>query len=230
MKNEITTLFIDLDGTVYDKHNGLLDIMTSRIHHYMQTVVGIPEEEVIPTGEYYYNRFGSSLQGLQIFYDIDSGHYLEYIHDIPLQDHIQPDPALRQALLSLPQRKWIFTNSDRNHAGHVLSLLGIEDMFEGILDVWAMDYVPKPQRWVYKKALKYAGSPAPQNCLFVDDTLKNLKTAADMGWHTIWMDDSRGKSQNGHLALPKLHYLPQVLSTQQEPLPAFQLDWVSLPS
>jgi putative hydrolase of the HAD superfamily len=225
MNKNITTLFIDLDGTVYARNNGMLEEMTARIHRYMYKVVGIPKEEVIPTGEYYYQRFGSSLQGLQLFHDIDAEDYLAYVHDLPLQDYLQPDPALRQALSALPHKKWIFTNSDCNHSLRILRLLGIEDLFEGILDVWAMDYVPKPQRWVYKKALKYAGNPDPHQCLFVDDTLKNLKTAHEMGWNTVWMNTGVEHPDCVNFSIPSLHFLPEILIPQKERLLAFQTEF-----
>ena len=46
---------------------------------------------------------------------------------LPPHTHIlQPDPALRALLLSLPLPKVVFTNADRVHAERCMSILGIQ--------------------------------------------------------------------------------------------------------
>jgi len=209
MKNNDFTLFIDLDGTVYDKNNGMLDEMLVRMDQFMHSVLGIPEENILQTRENYYRQYGSTLKGLQFHHEINPEEYLEYIHDLDLTKYLAPDPELRDILQSIPYPKWIFTNSDRNHSQRVLKALGIEDLFEGILDVWAMRYIPKPERWVYKEALSLVGNPKSHQCVFVDDTLMNLPPASEIGWQTVWIN-SGPSSQSDH-NIPKLHYLPDVI-------------------
>lgn len=46
---------------------------------------------------------------------------------------LQPDPALRALLDSIPLPKHIFTNADRRHAERCLSLLGIRDCFDSVI-------------------------------------------------------------------------------------------------
>ena len=192
MKNVKTYLF-DLDGTVYDKRNGLLEAMTDRITQYMVGVLAIPQEDISLYRDEYFQKYGSTLSGLRAFHNVDSEEYLAYIHDVPLRDFISPDSALRQTLLNIPERKWIFTNADRNHAKRVLDILGISDLFEGILDVWAMEYVPKPDPWVYKRVLEFVGNPDPSEVVFFEDTLRNLKPASpklSKLTPAIWTDET----------------------------------------
>ena len=210
MKNEKLTLFIDLDGTVYDKHNGMWEDMSARIDHFMRTEIGIKDEDVLKTRDEYYTRYGSTLRGLQIHHNIDSLKYLAYVHDLDLSKYIKPEPELRPILQSIPHKKWIFTNSDRNHADRVLKLLGIEDLFEGIFDVWAMQYIPKPEPWTYMNARAMAGNPQPGRCVFVDDTMKNLLPAGKMGWHTVWIDQATAHPAVSY-TISKLNDLPNVI-------------------
>jgi putative hydrolase of the HAD superfamily len=211
MKNNNFTLFIDLDGTVYDKHNGMWEEMSARIDEYMRSAIGIPEYEVVQIREKYYKRYGSTLRGIQTHHNIDSEEYLAFVHDLDLAKFLSPDPDLRYKLESIPYPKWIFTNSDRNHTQRVLKFLGLEDLFEDILDVWSMFYIPKPERWTYRNAMALAGNPDPRNCIFIDDTLKNLAPPKAMGWHTVWVD-SYTFHPTASYSIPKLGCLPEVIN------------------
>lgn len=216
MKN-ITTFYIDLDGTVYDKHNGMWEEMSTRIDRYMHEIIGIPEDQVVPTREKYYRQYGSTLLGLQMNHKIDSEDYLAFVHDLDLDKYLTPDIELRRMLESLPQPKWILTNSDRNHSQRVLDALGLNGVFEGILDVWAMGYIPKPDIRVYQRALRLTGNPDPNKSVFIDDTLKNLPTAQQMGVKTVWID-SYTPHPHADISIPRLHELPKVLQTSSASL------------
>jgi putative hydrolase of the HAD superfamily len=219
MKN-ITNYYIDLDGTVYDKHNGMLEEMTTRIDRYIHEVIGIPEEQAAALSEKYYRQYGSTLRGLQLNHKIDSEDFLAFIHDLDLDKYLSPDPGLRWMLESIPQPKWILTNSDRNHSRRVLDALGLNGLFEGILDVWTMGYIPKPDGRVYQRALRLTGNPDPSETIFIDDTLKNLGPARQMGIKTVWID-SFNPHPYANISLPRLHELPKVM--QIAPTYAFNL-------
>lgn len=211
MKNTNFAIFLDLDGTVYDKRNGMWEEMSARIDTYFREVVGLPEEQVLPIRNHFYEMYGSTLRGIQMNYDIDPEAYLEYVHRIDLEKYLSPAPCMREMLQSLPYPLWIFTNSDRNHATRVMRILGIDDLFEGILDVWEMSYIPKPDQRTYELARALAGNPDPARCVFVDDTLKNLAPAREMGWHTVWVD-SFTIHPAAEYSIPALKYLPEVLA------------------
>jgi putative hydrolase of the HAD superfamily len=211
---QITTLFVDLDGTLYPATNGMWDDIADRMNQYIHTNFGIPLEDV-PAFRYdYYTQYGTTLRGLQLNYEIDSEDYLDYVHDIPLDKYIEPDPVLRAMLEQLPQPKWILTNADRNHAFRVLAKLGIDDLFSGTVDVWATDFHPKPDPYVFKCALKIAGNPPPESCLFVDDIPKNLAPAKKLGFTTVLVGDK--ESENSHdFHIEEIHDLAQIPALQK---------------
>ena len=213
----ISTLFIDLDGTVYDKNNGIMDEMSHRIALFMEEVMHLDPTAIPALINRYYGTYGSTLHGILEEHEIDVKYYLDFIHDLDINRYLQPDPVLRETLASIPASKWIFTNSSRSHTGRVLNALGITDLFDGILDVWTMEYIPKPHPWVYHHALEMAGDLNPSNCVFIDDTQRNLPPANSIGLSTVWVGEGYNTSSTSY-SISRLHELPQVLELLEQDL------------
>ena len=57
-------------------------------------------------------------------FDIDEFEFLDYVHDIDLADHLTKNIDLRNLIAAYPQRKFIFTNADKNHVNRILKILG----------------------------------------------------------------------------------------------------------
>jgi putative hydrolase of the HAD superfamily len=188
-----TTLFFDLDDTLYASNNGLWDAIRARMGEYMVERVGIPREEVQALRRHYYQTYGTTLRGLQRHHQVDADDYLGYVHDLPLKNYLQPSPGLRLMLLSMPQPRWIFTNADAAHAHRVLACLDLAGCFEGIIDVRAIQFACKPEPVAYQRALALAGDPDPRQCVLLDDSPANLAPARDLGLTTVLVS-SNGKS------------------------------------
>ncbi|XVF20026.1 hypothetical protein REPUB_Repub11eG0162600 [Reevesia pubescens] len=81
-----------------------------------------------------YKHYGTTMAGLKaIGYDFDYDDFHGFVHGRLPYTMLKLDPVLRRLFLSLPIRKVIFTNADKNHAARVLNRLGLEDCFEGII-------------------------------------------------------------------------------------------------
>lgn len=206
----INTLFFDLDATLYPESNGLWPAIRERIGRYMREVMHLPEDEIPRLREHYYLNYGTTLRGLQTQYAIDTRAYLDFVHNLPLDEYLHPDPGLRALLLSLPQRRWIFTNSDRPHTERVLETLGIEDCFEGIVDVYALEPYCKPQMEAYRLALDFAGVADPKDCALLDDSTRNLAPARAMGIFTVLVG-SNGTHPAADRTLMDIHDLRQAV-------------------
>ncbi|EHA8590129.1 hypothetical protein COCNU_scaffold015291G000020 [Cocos nucifera] len=66
-------------------------------------------------------------------FEFDDDEFHAYVHGRLPYEILKPDPFLRGLLLSMPQRKMIFTNADKAHAEQVLKRQGLEDCFEGVI-------------------------------------------------------------------------------------------------
>ncbi|MDQ2692078.1 MAG: pyrimidine 5'-nucleotidase, partial [Chloroflexota bacterium] len=107
-----TTLFFDLDDTLYPSSTGLWPAIKDRMNLYMIERLCIPEQDVPFLREQYFKMYGTTLRGLQERHDVDKEDFLAFVHDLPLNDYLAPDPLLRDVLTSLPTRNLIFTNAD----------------------------------------------------------------------------------------------------------------------
>ena len=207
---KLNTIFFDLDSTLYPESCGLWQAIRERIDQYLELRMGFPIEQIPTMRQEFLIKHGTTLRGLQIHYDIDPIDYLKYVHDLPLKNYLRPDPYLRKMLLSIPHRRWVFTNSDAPHANRVMKILGITDCFEGMVDVLAMHPLCKPQPAAYTFALEHAGVRNPDTCALIDDSIRNLTTAHDMGFFTVLIGQN-GQHENVDRSLTNLHDLPQVI-------------------
>jgi putative hydrolase of the HAD superfamily len=124
--------------------------------------------------------------------------FLDYVHDIDLA-RLSADPRLVAALDRLPGRKFVFTNGDEAYARRVLDRLGLANAFDGLHDIHAMDYVPKPDPGAYARMCeRHAIDPA--RALMADDMARNLVPAKALGMVTVWVDN--GSEQASHEADP----------------------------
>lgn len=206
----VKTLLIDLDDTTYPTSVGVWPLITERVFQYMYAVVGIPKDEIPEKRDRLFLEHGTTMRGLNIEYGIDVQDYLHYVHEVDLSKVIQPDQQLRQALGSLPQDKWIFTNASRQHANNVLGLLGISDLFMGVIDVLDTEPWCKPHPEAFEIALKLAGGLQPTETLFVDDLEVNLDAARSLGLQTLRV--SGQMIESNHPVINSLVELPTFLS------------------
>uniref|UniRef100_A0A6N2KK84 Uncharacterized protein n=1 Tax=Salix viminalis TaxID=40686 RepID=A0A6N2KK84_SALVM len=132
--SKYSCLLFDLDDTLYPLSSGIAAACGKNIKDYMVEELGIEESKLTELGNLLYKNYGTTMAGLRaIGYDFDYDEYHRFVHGRLPYENLKPDPVLRGLLLTLPIRKVIFTNADKVHALKVLSKLGLEDCFEGII-------------------------------------------------------------------------------------------------
>lgn len=178
---KFTTIFFDLDDTLYPASTGLWHAIKERMNIYMREHMGIPAEDVPRLSERYFREYGTTLRGLQANHNMDAKNFLAFVHDLPLRDYLTPDPSLRALIASLPMRKFIFTNADVPHARRVLTALEMEDLFEDIVDVNAVAPYCKPMPESFQIAMHTAGETDPARCVMIDDLPHTTRAACDFG-------------------------------------------------
>ncbi|XP_021897224.1 uncharacterized protein C24B11.05 isoform X1 [Carica papaya] len=127
-------LLFDMDDTLYPLSSGLNLACRKNIQDYMLNHLKIEESEVPRMCLELYREYGTTMAGLKALgYEFDNDEFHAYVHGRLPYDTLKPDMVLRNLLLSMPPRKIIFTNADKAHAAQVLSRLGLEDCFDGII-------------------------------------------------------------------------------------------------
>jgi putative hydrolase of the HAD superfamily len=210
MPMQFTTLFFDLDETLYPHGSGVWEAIAGRITLFMTERMGFQPEQVVSIREKYFREFGTTLRGLQTYHNVDMDDYLAFVHDVPLSGYIHPDPEVRSALASLPARKFIFTNADANHARRVLEAVGLQGLFDGIIDVHSIAPYCKPMPEAFELALKAAGSPAPGSCVLLDDQRRITRAGRGLGMYTILVGDAN-PGEDADAAMLHLAGLPALL-------------------
>jgi len=183
-----TTIFFDLDDTLYPASCGLWPAIKERMNSYMGERLGIPSDQIPRLREKYFREYGTTLRGLQAYHKVDVQDYLAYVHDLPLKEYLHPDPVQQKVLASLPTRNLIFTNADVPHARRVLRQLQIEQYFADIVDVNRMDPYCKPSPEAFQIALNIAGEGDPSKCVMIDDLPHTTRAAQDFGLFAIMYD------------------------------------------
>jgi len=147
--------------------------------------LGISESDVPFLREQYFKMYGTTLRGLEERHHVDKEDFLAFVHDLPLQEYLKPDPILRQVIASLPTRNLIFTNADLPHARRVLTALRLDDLFETVVDVNAVYPYCKPMPESFAIAMDLADEPDPRKCVMIDDLARTTRAALNVGMASL---------------------------------------------
>ncbi|KAL3515553.1 hypothetical protein ACH5RR_022455 [Cinchona calisaya] len=172
-------LLFDLDDTLYPLSTGLNLACRKNIQEFMLNQLAIEETEVPRMCLELYREYGTTMAGLKdLGYEFDDDDFHAYVHGKLPYDALKPYPLLRNLLLAMPQRKIIFTNADKAHASQVLSRLGLEDCFEGVICFETLNPVPPPP--VASSADHGSGVVADDNMVVTGETSKLLFAFANL--------------------------------------------------
>ena len=214
MTENVRCVFFDLDNTLYPKSSGVMQAIGDRINRFMVERLDIRPSDVVRMRDDFLKAFGTTLNALRRYYPVDPDEFLDFVHDLPLERHLGPDPELDRMLARMPQRKIVFTNADARHARKVLSRLGVLGRFESIIDIHMLDFVNKPHRRAYLTALDFA-SARPEECLLVEDSTANIVVANEMGLTTVLVREGTPKNA-AHHHIQRITDLEEVLRSLKE--------------
>jgi putative hydrolase of the HAD superfamily len=173
----------DLDNTLYPPHSDLWPKVDAKITSYISDLFGVDGLTARAIQKYYYQIHGTTLNGLMIEHRIDPHAFLDFVHDID-RSSLLPDMRLGQSIAALPGRKFVFTNGSEKHAAETLRQLGVDHLFDGIFDIVAGDFRPKPARVTYETCLQRFGIQPVRAAMF-EDIPRNLEVPAELGMRTI---------------------------------------------
>ena len=194
--SQIDNWIFDLDNTLYPVSSGIHKLMDARIRGFVARLLQLPDEEAHKVQKDYFRSYGTTLSGLMVEHGTDPYEYLADVHDFPL-DSIDAAPRLAQRLHALPGRKLIFTNADAPYTKRVLNRLGLNGIFEDIIDIHMTGYQPKPAQYAYDILMAQTGVD-PVRSIFFEDMARNLLPAKNMGMQTVWIDSGWHESRWGH--------------------------------
>ena len=184
----------DLDNTIYDPKSKIFDQIDLRMKQFISSRLNISKEEAFKIQKKFYNEYGTTLSGLMKHYQIQPNEFLKFVHDVDLSK-LKKCSNLFKEINQLPGRKIIYTNGDQDYAKKVLNSLGVESLFEYILDITKSNFIPKPSIDPLITYLKINKIQA-NSCVYFEDLEKNLENAHKYGITTIHIEDLKNKKKS----------------------------------
>jgi putative hydrolase of the HAD superfamily len=172
----------DLDNTLYPAST-LYDLIGDRMTAYVARVTGLDAVEAERLRDRYHLEFGATAVGLQRHHGVDPLHFMTDVHDVD-PAVVDPDPELDALIARLPGRKIVFTNGGGGHAERIVTQIGIAHHFEHLFDLETSGFVPKPVIGAYHQLIELYGVD-PAAAVMVEDTLRNLEPAHELGFTTV---------------------------------------------
>lgn len=194
----IQYLLFDVDNTLYPRSCGLLERVDARINRFMVERLGAGSETVDEQRRAYRDAYGTTLKGLMTDYGTDPEQYIAFVHDVPVEELIAPNPHLDRTLGGIKVHKAIFTNGPIEYSARILKALGIQDRFGWRFDLRFVGFSGKPHPSAYEKVLGALGA-RPEVCALVEDSAANLLSARRLGMRTVLVGGSAPDWVDAHI-------------------------------
>jgi putative hydrolase of the HAD superfamily len=179
-------VIFDLDNTLYPRESGLMQEIGRRIQVWLCDYLKLTWEEATVQRRVYLHRYGTTLGGLMAEHDVDVHGYLAFVHDIPVEEYLEPSPVLSTMLDTILLRRAIYTNATSTYGQRVLRALDVADRFEQVIGIEEVGMRNKFQREAYERALALLDARGPE-CIMVEDSVGNLQPAKELGLTTVWV-------------------------------------------
>ena len=190
-QNSFQNWIFDLDNTMYDINLGLFKKISNRITDFIMSKYSLDIDQAKKIQKEYYLKYGLTLRGLIVEKKLEPEEFLDYVHDVE-HPELKKNDQLISKIRILEGKKIIFTNATSKHAKKILKILELEHDFDQIIDIKDLEYIPKPDKRSYKKLLECLNLNKENlnKTIFVEDTVKNLIPAKELGITTVWMKNS----------------------------------------
>eukprot|EP00878_Enallax_costatus_P006253 GHUV01006556.1.p1 GENE.GHUV01006556.1~~GHUV01006556.1.p1 ORF type:complete len:267 (+),score=85.63 GHUV01006556.1:297-1097(+) len=236
---EFETIIFDLDDTLYHSPE-IPQTVRQNIQDYIINNMNMPLELAQQLVQELYYKYGTTMAGLAATgHNLDFDHWHDHVHGTLDYDRLlHKQPAHHKVLENLNVQRHVFTNADAKHAANCLTRMGLTDCFQSI---WCFENLMevarskglltpdnpimcKPQKTSFENVLEQIGAN-PQSTIFVDDSLRNVAAAHELGIFTVLVSPTvAAEQQHQHipgvdLVIGNFLQLPEVLPqifTQQE--------------
>ncbi len=181
------TWIFDLDNTLHDARPHIFPHLNRSMTAYLQAARELDADAAGELRQHYWRRYGATLLGLMRHHGTDPYHFLRETHRFAdLAALISKEPGLRKTLRALHGRRIVFSNAPVHYARAVLKALRIGDLFEDVFTIEHTRFRPTPDAYGFLRLLS-RNRLSPRQCIMVEDSLENLRTAKKLGMRTVWV-------------------------------------------
>ena len=208
-------LLFDIDNTLYSASNLMERRISERMFQFIADFLSVPLEEAIKLQRARRHNYGTTLEWLECEHHLnDRDTYFEAVHPDSEISELQPDPNLRNFLLSLQMPMTVLTNAPMAHAERVLNFFNISDLFLGVFDISYNQGKGKPQPEAFTKPLA-AVHKTVEETLFLDDCPAYVQGFVKIGGRSILIDEKERCTDftkaSGIPSIKSIYELPPLL-------------------
>ena len=193
-RRRLTWLF-DLDNTLHDASHAIFPAINDNMNAAIARVLVGEQKPANPEAVdavrmAYWQRYGATLLGMMRHHAVRADEFLRDAHRFDdLSTMIRAERGLARLLHRLPGTKILLTNAPTAYAREVVRHIGLHRHFVEHIPIESMvvhrNLRPKPSRLMLQQLLARRGLRA-RDCVLVEDTLSNLKSAKSLRMRTVW--------------------------------------------
>lgn len=184
--------FFDLDNTLHDASHRIFGEMNRSMTDWLVANLAVDTDEADRLRTHYWQRYGSTLQGLIRHHAIDAHAFLRDTHafiDAPdLGELIRAERGLGELFRRLPGRKVLITNAPAVYTTRVLKHIGLSRTVRRRYHIEQMQlhgrFRPKPSQSMLRMLLAKE-RVLPAHAVLIEDNLANLKSARAIGMRCV---------------------------------------------
>lgn len=215
IQDMIGHLLFDVDNTLYSASNLMERRISERMFQFIADFLSLPLEDAIKLQRARRHNYGTTLEWLECEYHFnDRETYFEAVHPASEISELQPDPNLRNFLLSLRIPMTVLTNAPMAHAERVLKFFNISDLFLGVFDISYNQGKGKPHPEAFINSLE-AVHKTIEETLFVDDCPAYVEGFVQIGGHGVLIDEKKRCADftetSGIPSIKSIYELPNLL-------------------
>jgi len=181
----IKNIIFDCDGVLYKDLDAVFGQVSKRMGEYISRKLNVDLKKAKELQQNYFYQYNTSLNGLIIHHKIDPHEFLEYVHDINL-DFLKKDTVLREELLKLDAKKFVYTHRPLPPFPPLPPHLFIYYLFYLLFYILDGQFIPKPQIEPFKVLIKKFDIN-PEETVFIEDIAKNLSVKKELNLKTVWL-------------------------------------------
>lgn len=205
----------DLDNTLHDANPHIFPHINRSMREYIERNLGVEEAEATRIRQHYWERYGATLLGLVRHHNTDPRHFLQQTHQFDdLRRMVVFDRALRGMLRRLPGRKIVFSNAPLHYTEAVLDILRVRHWVDAVWSIERLGFRPKPLPDAFRRLL-HGERIRPRQCIFVEDSPANLRTAKRLGMTTVLISPRIQRPAFVDLRLQSILDLPRALRSHE---------------
>ena len=184
---DIKYWIFDLDNTLYNGQTKVFSEVDKKMSAFISKKLNVDLIKAKEIQKKYFYDTGTTLSGLMKYDNIDPHEFLEFVHDIDIS-WLPKDKILREELIKIKEKKYIFTNGSHAHVQNITKQLGIEGLFDGAFDIVDANFIPKPHADPYKLIIEKFDID-PTKSILIEDIAHNLEQAKNLGMKTCWLEN-----------------------------------------